>query len=112
MSTALAKEQNFLPMLFKPSSLTCEQASWLNVKSWGVKDLAQRFESKPEVAIVLSDRQFKDHPVVMMRLENYEKLEKVMRDLTQGEAFVQHSLEALSVQMALVNNLMKEDKTL
>lgn len=111
--SAVKKIENQLPYLPLPESyqLACENASWLNLKSVGVKDLAKKFEEAPNKAIVLGDRQFKDKPVVITRVENYDNLLKTVRDLSNGEAFVRNSMEALSEQIALVSDLVEQNKS-
>lgn len=106
--------ENTLPMLPLPKmfELRFEPSNWLKVKAFGVKEIAKKFEESPKSGIVLGDRQFGDKPVVIMRLENYEILLKTVRDLSEGEAFVKNSLEALTEQISLINHMIEEDKSL
>lgn len=104
--------QNPAHLMFTASSRLAEipkfiadKCRWSVVRNLSVEDLAKEWISNPHRVCVFEDKKLSHTPLVMLRKDHFEVTVKLLEDLQNGEAAIQHNIRTLFRTVELVQNL-------
>lgn len=105
---------NLLPAYMGPTlkfevpRLEFKENKFSTVRQLNVEAVADEFQKMPDKVMVFSDVKFGSEPLVLFRKTKLERMMKIFRDFSNGQALIKHNIETLADAITILSSRIAE----
>lgn len=106
-----SEPRNKLTKVRSPA-LVYRPSRWALLRNENVERMAEQWEQEPGLVLVLNDPKLKGKDLVVLQREHLESMEKLLRDLADGQAVIGAEVRTLLDAVMHLKRLAKEHQWL